>query len=500
MKNSLLILIIVMLCTTGNVMGQWEPQTVINQRAISNQFVSDADGNLDPADVMQLNRILQETEQATGVQFAIVIVNEISEKWDIMSFGVELFNHWGLGQREKNNGLMLLIVMNTREWRFFSGYGVEGQLPDALLIRLGNNHIVPAFRDNQYGKGLTEVSEKIRKILIDRDKEAAVAYHMKYEPWWDTFQLTLWLVWLAIMGIALYSDQRKKKKQPKAPETKSVFKTELNAAGVMVLAPDKPAKTVVWGHDRLTRFVSLYFMAGIVPGMASYYDEVFSNPVGNAFIGMYIYLLLLSVIVQYKINKNANQVSADGPSRFLNLSGANNAMILRILLFPMAFLPYYFLYKKRLNRLKDQAIDCGQCSLKARPLQREVYPEYLSPAELVEIKEKSRDTRLYQCDEGHITKILFEGKLAPAFRMCQKCKTLTMVKTGEETLVSATYTSQGNGRREFTCRHCGAKMLVPFVIPVKQRSSPGSGSGSGGSRGGSWGGGRTGGGGAGGRW
>lgn len=79
MKNSLLILIIVMLCATGNVMGQWEPQTVINQRAISNQFVSDADGNLDPADVMQLNRILQETEQATGVQFAIVIVNEISE-------------------------------------------------------------------------------------------------------------------------------------------------------------------------------------------------------------------------------------------------------------------------------------------------------------------------------------------------------------------------------------------------------------------------------------
>lgn len=95
---------------------------------------------------------------------------------------------------------------------------------------------------------------------------------------------------------------------------------------------------------------------------------------------------------------------------------------------------------------------------------------------------------------------MFEGKLASAFRMCRKCKTLTMAKTGEKTLQPATYNSKGEGQREFTCKNCGEFMLTTFVIPMKQRSSSGSGSGSSDSGGGSWGGGSTGGSGAGGKW
>lgn len=500
MKVRIAILSMFLFFVVTDISGQWEPQTVINQRTINNLYVSDADGNLHPTEVEQLNRILQQTEKETGVQFAIVVVNEISQKWDVMSFGVELFNNWGLGLKDKDNGLLLLIVMNTRDWRFFSGYGVESSLPDALLIRLGKTYIVPAFQQNLYGKGLIDVSNKINQILTDKNVDAAARFHMKYEPWWDTFQVVLWFAWFALMAIALYFLQKKSKKKNIESIPAWPFKSDDDAAGMVLLVPDKPSKVKVWAGDKVTHFLSVYLMAGIVPGMASYYDEVFSNPVGNAFFGFYIYLFVLSVIVQYRLNRNAKRISPDEPSRFLILAEANQLMILRIIFFPMAFLPYYFFYKRKLNGLKDGKIACRQCSQDALPLMRSEYNQYLSVAEMLEIKLKSRDPRFYKCAGNHITKIMFEGKLASAFRMCSKCSTLTMAKTGEKTLQSATYSSKGEGQREFTCKNCGAIMFTTFVIPMKQRSSSGSGSGSSGSGGGSWGGGRTGGGGAGGKW
>lgn len=500
MKVRTTLLSLLLFLVVSKIQAQWEPQTVINQRTIDNSYVSDADGNLDATEIAQLNQILQQTENETGVQFAIVVLNEISEKWEIMGFGVELFNNWGIGQKETDKGLLLLIVKNTRDWRFFSGYGLEGTLPDAVLNKLGYTYIVPAFQAENYGKGLIDVSTQIKHILTDENVAEAARFALHYKPWWDTFQALLWIAWFVIMGIAIYSMKKKRRKQSKAVTVVSPFKIEEKATDMVVLVPDKAAKVKVWGNDKAAKFLSVFGMAGIVPGMASYYSDVFSNPVGNAFFGFYIYLFALSGIVQYRLNRNAEQASPDGPSRFLTLTGANKLLVLRMIFFPLFFLPYFFIYKRKLNLLKDGKITCRQCKLDAFPLSRNAYGQHLNQAEMLEIKLKSRDTRLYQCANGHLTKIMFAGKKAAAFRMCQKCHTLTMAKTGEKTIQAATYSSSGQGEREYTCKNCGATMLAPFVIPMKQRSSSSSGSGSSGSGGGSWGGGSTGGGGAGGKW
>ncbi|MDY0102250.1 MAG: TPM domain-containing protein [Lentimicrobium sp.] len=497
-RTTLLTLLLFLVVLT--IQAQWEPQTVINQRTIDNSYVSDADGNLDATEIAQLNQILQQTENETGVQFAIVVLNDISEKWEIMGFGVELFNHWGIGQKDTDKGLLLLIVKNTRDWRFFSGYGLEGTLPDAVLNKLGYTYIVPAFQAENYGNGLIDVSNQINHILTDKNVAEAARYAVHYEPWWDTFQVVLWIAWFAIMGLAFYAMTKKRKKQTKAVTAVSPFKTDAKATDMVVLVPDKAAKVKIWGNDKAAKFLSVFGMAGLVPGLASYYSDLFSNPVGNAVFGFYIYLFVLSGIIQYRLNRNAKRLSPDGPSGFLTLTEANKLLVLRMIFFPMAFLPYYFIYKKKLNRLKNEKITCRQCQLDAFPLLHADYGQHLSQAEMLEIKLKSRDTRLYQCANAHLTKILFAGKKAAAFRTCQKCHTLTMAKTSEKTIQAATYSSSGQGEREFTCKNCGATMLAPFVIPMKQRSSSSSGSGSSGSGGGSWGGGSTGGGGAGGKW
>lgn len=482
------------------IQAQWEPQTVINQHTINNSYVSDADGNLNATEIKELNQILQQIEKETGVQFAIVLLNEISEKWEIMGFGVELFNKWGIGPKETDKGLLLLIVKNTRDWRFFSGYGLEGALPDALLFKLGNTYIVSAFQEGNYGKGLIDVSVQINKILSNDNVAEAKCYTMRYEPWWDAFQVVLWLAWFVTIGIALYMMQKKSKKQTKAVKVVSPFKTDEKSTDMVVLVPDKATKVNIWGNDKAAKFLSVFVMACIVPIMASYYSDVFSNPVGNAFFGFYIYLFALSGIVQYRLNRNAKRLSPDGPSSFLTLTEANKLMVLRMIFFPLAFLPYFYFYKRKLNRLKEEKITCRQCQLDAFPVSRSDYSKHLNQAEMLEIKLKSRDPRFYQCANMHLTKIMFDGKKVSTFRMCQKCHTLTMSNTGEKTIQAATYSSSGNGERELTCKNCGTKMIVPFVIPIKQQSSSSSGSGSSGSGGGSWGGGSTGGGGAGGKW
>ena len=97
--------------------------------------------------------------------------------------------------------------------------------------------------------------------------------------------MTLWIAWFVIMGIALYAMQKKRKRQAQTNANTIPFKTDNKATDMVVLVPDKSAKVKVWSGNRTVKFLSVYGMAGIVPGMASYYSDLFSNPVGNAVFG-----------------------------------------------------------------------------------------------------------------------------------------------------------------------------------------------------------------------
>lgn len=100
--------------------------------------------------------------------------------------------------------------------------------------------------------------------------EAASRFHMNYEPWWDAFQVVLWFAWFALMALALYFLQKESKKKNKESVSEVTFKLKADTAGMVQLIPDKPSKVKVWAGDKTTHFISVYLMAGIVPGKASY--------------------------------------------------------------------------------------------------------------------------------------------------------------------------------------------------------------------------------------
>lgn len=127
-------------------------------------YVSDPDGILNPEDRNTLNTLCRELEQKSTAQVAVVLVNSIGQE-NPKDFATRLFNHWGIGQADVDNGLLIFSVMDQRRTEFETGYGLEGVLPDVICYRIGMQELVPYFREGNYGAGLIAATQRIKETL-----------------------------------------------------------------------------------------------------------------------------------------------------------------------------------------------------------------------------------------------------------------------------------------------------------------------------------------------
>ncbi|QQO08916.1 TPM domain-containing protein [Breznakiella homolactica] len=102
----------------------------------------------------ELTSYLMALDEQTSVQMAVLTVPSL-EGDSLESFAEQVFKTWKLGQAGKDNGALLLVVMDERAVRIEVGYGLESELTDiksGLIIR---EVIIPAFQDGRYGAGIT---------------------------------------------------------------------------------------------------------------------------------------------------------------------------------------------------------------------------------------------------------------------------------------------------------------------------------------------------------
>lgn len=133
------------------------------------QFVSDPEGVLSPTDRSELNRQILELRDSLTIQIAIVIIPAIDE-WkysDARDFANSLFNDWGIGEKENDNGLLILLLTqrDQREITFETGYGVEGVLTDGICKLIQTNVMIPYLKEEQWGKGLLEGLAEIKRVM-----------------------------------------------------------------------------------------------------------------------------------------------------------------------------------------------------------------------------------------------------------------------------------------------------------------------------------------------
>lgn len=161
-------LFIFLLCVLSSAMLQAESFSLHSipnpKQAHAHHFVSNPDGILDVQTVSQLNVMLDSLAQATSTEVAVVAVNSIGNE-PIESFATALFQQWGIGQANEDNGLLVLFVLDQRAIRFETGYGLEGVLPDALGNQIQQQFFIPHFRNNDYDQGFLLGMQKVVSVL-----------------------------------------------------------------------------------------------------------------------------------------------------------------------------------------------------------------------------------------------------------------------------------------------------------------------------------------------
>jgi len=177
-------------------------ETVPNPKNSDGGWVSDPNHYIDEVIKNDLNLLITEIENTSTAQIAVVILPSIGEEIP-RDFAVHLFEKWGIGQAEKDNGLLILTIIDQRRTEFEVGYGLEPILTDALTYRIASQELVPYFRKGQYGQGLYSAILRIQQIfnnpeVINEIYDEGVNY--EYTPSTDP----LWYGFLSYLGILLF--------------------------------------------------------------------------------------------------------------------------------------------------------------------------------------------------------------------------------------------------------------------------------------------------------
>lgn len=119
---------------------------------------------IEPALEVQLVSALRELEDKTTAQMAVLTVSSLDGE-TIEAFSLHTFGQWKLGQKDKDNGLLLTVALKERKYRFETGYGLESVLPDSLLGSIGREKLVPFFKKGKYGEGIAAATKEVLAVL-----------------------------------------------------------------------------------------------------------------------------------------------------------------------------------------------------------------------------------------------------------------------------------------------------------------------------------------------
>lgn len=121
----------------------------------------------DPARA-QLEAFLDQVHTRTGAQFAVLTVETCAPDAP-ESYKTRVFQSWGIGDDERDDGVLLLVAMQEHALRFETGYGLEGVLPDGWQARMLRQTAVPLMRQGQNAEGIRlTVLQTATRIAADK--------------------------------------------------------------------------------------------------------------------------------------------------------------------------------------------------------------------------------------------------------------------------------------------------------------------------------------------
>lgn len=160
-----------------------------------------------PEQLHGLRTKLTQFETETTNQLVILTINSLDGE-TIEEYAYGVFNQNKLGQKEKDNGILILFSKNDREVRIEVGRGLESYITDAVASRIIRNTMIPKFKEEDYFGGIDEATDQIIEFL--NNPEALAEFNKEIEaegevPWWVYILITVFLsIFMVAGGFVFY--------------------------------------------------------------------------------------------------------------------------------------------------------------------------------------------------------------------------------------------------------------------------------------------------------
>ncbi len=454
-------------------------ESVPNTKKATNSYVSDPDNFLQPSTASEINTLLTALEFRTSDQVALVVLNSIGEAVP-KTFATQLFNTWGIGIKGKDNGLLILMIMDQRRVEFETGYGMESMLPDAICKRIQMAYMVPAFKEGNYDKGILEGVKSTCDILenpenskIAKELNTAMAKEEKITR--SSVTTVSGGIYFLVVLIVYFVKRNKK-----------TFKDNFQ---------DKNGDYLAAISQKIWLLLYVFIPLVYVFSMSNFYSG--DNFILIFILGNYVMVLLLFVEKRYRLNAALakKRVEGDYYGNYLQFKKSHERWWVAALFFPLIFIGYVIYVEGEKRKLRNHPRNCKSCKDALVKLTETEDDQYLKGTQLLEENLKSIDYDVWLCRDCGEKEVNSYVNSFSKYSECIQCGVKAYYLFSDRTLVSATYSSSGTGCKTYKCKSCMHEKETRYTIPMKERSSSSSSSG-----GGSFGGGSSGGGGSGSSW
>ncbi len=139
-------------------------------------YVTDNANIITPEYREKITTLADKINKETTVEIAVLTIDNL-EGDSPENYALNVFRNNGVGKKDNNNGLLILVAKNDRKYKFEVGYGLEGTVPDAMKVPIGDKIITPNFKNGDYGKGIYE-SMIVIEGLVTNNTEVLSKYGM----------------------------------------------------------------------------------------------------------------------------------------------------------------------------------------------------------------------------------------------------------------------------------------------------------------------------------
>jgi uncharacterized protein len=162
---------------------------------------------IDDRSAAELDRIIRGLKAASGDVVAVATVPSVEPYGDINEYAVKLFeNHGrGIGEKGKDNGLLIVLALKERRVRVEVGYDLEQWITDGFAGETSREFMAPLFRQGQYGPGLVAGTQRIVGRIAQGHGVSIEGVRVPREPRSRTEGIPLWLIVLIVLAFILLS-------------------------------------------------------------------------------------------------------------------------------------------------------------------------------------------------------------------------------------------------------------------------------------------------------